>query len=357
MDQHIQSFWKLEELSTESASYTGEDRACEKHFSDSVSRTDDGRYIVSLPLKADPALLGDSAHIARRRFFNLEAKLTKQPLLRDMYTRFMDEYLRLGHMKEADHSLKPSYFIPHHSVIRESSSTIKLRVVFDASAKTTTGISLNDIMMVGPCIQDSLFSILIRFRTYNYIFTADIEKMYRQVIVKPSQASLQKIFWRGSPTEKLKVYELQTVTYGTASAPYLATRCLKQLFDDEGRAYPHAEASLKDFYVDDLISGFNSVEEGLQIQSELIALLKRGQLHLRKWCSTHPKLLESIPPEDKEPLQAFQFKDHETAAVKTLGLIFDPEQDAFLFKVKNHSSSAITKRRIISEIALIFDPL
>lgn len=108
-----------------------------------------------------------------------------------------------------------------------------MRVVFDASAKSSTNVSLNDLLMVGPVVQDDLFAIIMRFRTFKYAFTADLSKMYRQVRLHPSQTSFQRILWRQSANDKLKTYELMTVTYGTASAAYLATRVLNQLAKDE----------------------------------------------------------------------------------------------------------------------------
>lgn len=75
------------------------------------------------------------------------------------------------------------YYMPHHAVIKDTSNTTKVRIVFDASAKTNNSTSLNDILMVGPTIQDKLVAYLIRFRTYKYVLTADIEKMYRQVLL------------------------------------------------------------------------------------------------------------------------------------------------------------------------------
>lgn len=56
-------------------------------------------------------------------------------------------------------------------------------MVFDASAKSSTDLSLNDVMEIGHTVQDSLFNILLRFRLHKFVFTADVPKMYRQVIV------------------------------------------------------------------------------------------------------------------------------------------------------------------------------
>lgn len=83
--------------------------------------------------------------------------------------------------------LNPSegYYLPHHGVVKETSATTKLRVVFDASTKTTSGKSLNDIQRVGPTVQNELFTILIRFRRHAIALCADVEKIYRQVLVQP----------------------------------------------------------------------------------------------------------------------------------------------------------------------------
>jgi len=91
---------------------------------------------------------------------------------------------------------------------------------------------LNDTLLVGPTVQQDLYSVVLRFRTYQIAFTADIAKMYRQVRIHEDDRKLQRILWRSSTEEPLRTNELSTVTYGTASAPYLATRCLHQLAED-----------------------------------------------------------------------------------------------------------------------------
>lgn len=77
--------------------------------------------------------------------------------------------------------------MPHHPVLKEDNLTTKVRVVFDASLKTSTGVSLNDTLMIGPTIQEDLWNIILRFRIWLYVMSADAEKMYRQVRVDDSQ--------------------------------------------------------------------------------------------------------------------------------------------------------------------------
>lgn len=114
---------------------------------------------------------------------------------------------------------------------------------------------------------------------------------------------------------------MNTVTYGTSSAPYLATRCLNQLATDEMNNYPRAaDVLLHNFYVDDVMSGANSVEDANQILLELIELLKQGGFELRKFCTNHPEVLNNVPEQYHET----HMRIHEKDVIKTLGLIWEP---------------------------------
>lgn len=86
----------------------------------------------------------------------------------------MSEYKALGHMERVEKEIENKdgvgkYYIPHHAVRNDSSTTTKLRVVFDASSKTDTGVSLNDILLKGPSIQDDLIYIYIYINTLSYL--------------------------------------------------------------------------------------------------------------------------------------------------------------------------------------------
>ena len=227
---------------------------------------------------------------------------------------------------------KEMFFMPHHAVFKPESSTTKTRVVFDASAKSSTGISLNDTLMTGPVVQQDLLSIVTRFRTHPYVLTADISKMYRQVRIHQHDYDLQKILWRSSPHEDLKQYHLVTVTYGTSPASFLATRCLAQLAIDEEENHPNASQVLKrDFYVDDLLTGCSTIEETIQLQEELQILLERGGFELRKWCSNNDTILEAIQSSHQTSKESLTFdkRDH----VRALGLSWNLTHDKFLFDV------------------------
>lgn len=222
--------------------------------------------------------------------------------------------------------------------------------MFDASCKTSNGVALNDTMLVGPTLQADLFDTLVRFRFYRYALTADISKMYRQILVDPSDCDYQCILWRACSTESIKVLRLKTVTYGTNSAPFLAVRCLYYLADQFGNQYPLAdEAVRRNFYMDDMLSGADSLAQLLQLKKEVTDLLQLGRFELHKWRS-NAQWNESNTA--TEPLEL-----HTTETAKTLGIYWASKIDNFQFSYTANESILITKRVVLSELAQLFDPL
>ncbi|KAH8346294.1 hypothetical protein KR084_005848, partial [Drosophila pseudotakahashii] len=241
IDSTLQKFWSLEEMPSLKKILSPEQKLCEEHYRKTTQVLPSGRFEVRLPFKTDPIRLGNSFEVAKRRFCSLERRLSRDPDMKKMYLEFMEEYLSLGHMSPTDKiPSAPHYVIPHQCVLRPQSTSTKLRVVFDASCKSSTQISLNDILMVGPTIQDELYSTLLRFRLHRFALTADVKKMYRQVMVNEADRQFQPIVWRRDPSESLRLYKLNTVTYGTGPAPFLAIRCLKRLSESAKLSFPRA---------------------------------------------------------------------------------------------------------------------
>ncbi|XP_065088428.1 uncharacterized protein LOC135709910 [Ochlerotatus camptorhynchus] len=360
--QLMEKFWTIEEDSTSTA-YSVEEAACEEHFSRTVARTPEGRYVVRLPFKEEVInQVGDNRRTAVRRFHLLQGRLIRNPDLHQQYKAFIDEYLDLGHMKRIHDYEDPEvqhYYLPHHAVIREESTTTKLRVVFDASCKTPNGPSLNDALMVGPTVQEDIRSITMRSRKHQVMVVADAKMMYRQVLVDPRDCRVQLIVWKPSPDHPMETYQLNTVTYGTASAPFLATRVLIQLADDEGQCFPLAAKALKkDVYVDDLFSGGRNAAEVIELRNQLDALLAKGGFQLRKWASNDEVVLKGIPPENRA-LKTSVDLDRDQV-IKTLGLHWEPASDCLRYKIDLPSDTAdqpITKRIALSLIARLYDPL
>lgn len=356
----LPKFWDIPELPVKKF-LSAEEQQCEEHFNATHLQDESGRFIVDLPFKSNFNQLGESRFIAEKRFGYLERKLELNGPLKSQYKKFIDEYKNLNHMELVDESLdetsKQHFYLPHHCVLKPSSSTTKLRVVFDASAKTSSGLSLNDVLMVGHVVQDDLFSIVLRFRKHKIAFTTDIKKMYRQILINKNHTPYQRILWRENRDEPLLTYELKTVTYGTASAPYLATRVLNQLAMNESSNFVEAsKVALEDFYVDDLLTGSDNLESAVYLHKEIIALLSKAGFELHKWSSNSEELLKFIPEENRELLGKNENSDNDS--IKTLGLFWQPKKDIFCFNIEPLTNdNKFTKRSILSNIAKLYDPL
>ncbi|GFV12101.1 integrase catalytic domain-containing protein [Trichonephila clavipes] len=350
LNSNLRKFWEIEEIDNELPKNL-ENSICEEHYAQTHKRDESGKYIVSIPFKEHWSCLGNSKDIALKRLESLWTRLSRDQDYQKLYRDFLKEYEELGHMTEITESVEPeyTYYMPHHGIYRPQKSTTKLRTVFNASALTANGRSLNSIQYNGGVIQDDLFSLLVRFRKHIYAFTADIRQMYRMIDVDVSQRPLQRILWKGDVNEPVKVYQLNTVTYGTASAPFLAMRTLKQISIDEGENFPLAASVLcDDFYMDDVLSGANSLEVAKTLQHQLIDILQTAQMSLHKWCGNTSEL---IPTTEKE----YDFASPEE--IKTLGIAWKSKTDCFNFKVEVERNAHPTKRSVLSIIARLFDPL
>ncbi|XP_071653530.1 uncharacterized protein [Temnothorax longispinosus] len=223
----------------------------------------------------------------------MERKCQRDSRFGELYRQFMREYEELKHMELAFVSPVNDIkcYLPHHGVIRESSTSTKLRVVFNGSQQTTSDESLNHHLLVGANLLPALTDILMRWRWHRYAFVTDIEKMYRQILIHPDDQKYQCIIWHCTLLAFVCVYLLLTVTYGLACAPFLAIRTLEQLTNDEQSRYPRGAITLlEDTYVDDAVLGANTLSDTIAKQTELRELCTAGGFPLLKWAANCEKL-------------------------------------------------------------------
>ena len=210
------------------------------------------------------------------------------------------------------------YYLPMHAVIKSSSSTTKLRVVFDASAKTTSGTSLNQTLMVGPTLHPTLENILLRFRSYPIALSGDVSKMYRAVELHAGDRHLHRFLWRPTPEEHVSEYEMTRVTFGVAASPHLAIRTLQQTATDHSSDPMASYHIMQSFYVDDLLAGENSIEEVSKLRTNLCDTLAKGGFKLCKFCSSSSQVLTAIEPSLREELPTSYFRLHRYQASQSL---------------------------------------
>ncbi|XP_059061455.1 uncharacterized protein LOC131854365 [Achroia grisella] len=356
LDITLRKFWEIEELPCQSV-MNPLDELAEKIFIKYHTRDSKGRYMVPLLFRPNHPSLGDSLIIAERRLRYTERKLTRTPMLQKAYTEFMKEYESLDHMEPYNNCVPSKYVIPHHSIVRPSSSSTPLRVVFDASAKSDNNVSLNDILLTRPKLYRDIVAIILNFRLFQYCLVSDICKMYRAISLrKEDRCCYQHILYRDAPSKPIQLYELKTVTYGLSCSPFLAIRTLLQLADDEGEQFPMAAQVLREnIYMDDILCSCENLQLACKLQDELIELLSRGGFVLKKWASNKVELLERVPVEHRECPIDF-IKDENECTVKVLGLRWVPLSDRFNFTV-NVKDYVNTKRSVLKILASIYDPV
>lgn len=351
INDSIQRFWSLEEPPLASK-LTPENQQCEDHFLATHSRTENGRYVCCLPFLEDPSTLGNSSNTALKSLYAVEGKFKRQPELKPAYVDFMNDYLKNGHMERCQPPSKNELhcYLPHHAVFKDD----KIRVVFNASAFTSNNTSLNSILHQGPKLHNDIIDIIFKFRFDRFVFTCDIRQMFRQIEIAEADKRFQLIFWRDETNKPIETYKLNTVTFGLASSPFIANRVVQQLIHDEGYHHPLAAEALRhQVYVDDILLGSSSELLALQLQQEVIQLLKRGGFELRKWTANSQLLLDSVPADHQDQPLYFRSQDEPTFSV--LGLMWSPKSDSFFYKVDPHEQPP-TKRSVLSLIAKIFDP-
>ncbi|XP_073841414.1 uncharacterized protein [Musca autumnalis] len=254
LDKEIRRFWEVENGPRKRFA-SNSDKSCEELFVSTTTRNKDGRYVIRLPFKEgfpNEIFLGQSRPRAVSQFLRNESRLLRTPNFKVEYDQVLDEYIQLKHMipiQTPSSSANPShYYMPHHSVVKPERSTTKVRVVFNASAPSSNGQSLNDILHIGPVLQNDLTTLILRWRLFQFVFNADIQKMYRQILVHSDHTPFQKIVFRNHPGENIQDFELQTVQFGVNCAPYLAIRTLLQLADDVQCSHPknrHAQTLIQ----------------------------------------------------------------------------------------------------------------
>ena len=155
---------------------------------------------MPLPIKSDVTPLGELITSTVKRFETLECSLRAKSQL-EQFLGVVHEYFYLGHVEpipQADlkKALQEVFYLPMHAMRKESSTTIKLRVVFDTSAKTKSGTSLNDVLLVGPTVHSPLLDVLMKFRHHRVAMTTEISKMYRAVLLQGNQRDLHRFVWK-----------------------------------------------------------------------------------------------------------------------------------------------------------------
>ncbi len=359
-DDILRKFWEIEECPKNATNHSSEERAVVQHFANNHRRNSDGRFVIPLPKDPQARPLGESRSSAVRRFLSLERALRSKGRFEE-FASVMNEYLDLKHAEvvpEADlfKPMQETFYLPMHAIHKEESTTTKLRIVFDASAKSSSGVSLNDGLLVGPTVHPSLIDVLLVFRTHRIALTTDVSKMYRAIELSSEDKDLHRFVWRNDPQDHLRNYRMTRLTFGVSASSFAANMAVKQNAIDFACDYPLAAECVDcSFYVDDGLTGANSIPEATELQQQLQELFSKGGFLLRKWNSSDSQAIQHLHAELKGS-KLNQDMPSSEEYTKTLGMRWNIQRDCFTVVVPPPGDlKTVTKRGLVSDIAKTFD--
>ena len=327
-------------------------------------RNVNGHYEIPLPFRAQDITMPNNKEQAIKR-----ANWQKKKMLRDAkyhtdYTKFVNDVIAKGYAQKVPNESgagRPGkvWYLPHHGIYHPKKPD-RIRVVFDCSA-SFNGVSLNDQLLQGPDLTNSLVGVLIRFREDPVAFLGDVEAMFHQVRVPPEQCDFLRFLWwpNGDLDAPLEEYRMVVHLFGAVSSPSIANFALKKTASDNEKEYGTIVANTlrKNFYVDDCLRSVDTENTAGKLIKDLSRACQKGGFHLTKFTCNRRGVLEQIPEEERsKETKALDLHRDNLPIERALGVQWCVQSDSFGFRIILNNKP-ITRRGILSTVSSIYDPL
>ena len=322
----------------------------------------DGHYQMPLPFKTNHPIMSNNRTIALQRLRHLKRRLQREDTFRKHYNTFMCELFSRGYAEKIETAAESSscFYIPHHGVYNINKPG-KVRVVFDCSAKETGKASLNDCLLQGPDLTNSLMGVLCRFRLEPVAFLCDIEKMFYQFRVDERHRDFLRFFWwpSGNLDSEPQEFRMTVHLFGASSSPGCSNFGLKQTARDNASQFgQHVADFLHDnFYVDDGLKSCASSDEAIDLVQKSVMMCAQGGLRLHKFVTNNESVMRSIPEADRaDNSTPHSLLSSNDIIERALGIQWCVKSDTFRYKVVLKERPP-TRRGILSTVSSIYDPL
>ncbi|XP_017488710.1 PREDICTED: uncharacterized protein LOC108376960 [Rhagoletis zephyria] len=190
-----------------------------------------GRYETGLLWREDVPPFPNSYHMALNRLKNVERKMSKDEVFATEYRAKISDYLKKGYPRklssaEASQVTNKTFYLPHFGVRNPNKKGIRL--VFDAAAEVQN-MSLNKALLSGPDINNSLISILLKFRQAPIAVCGDIKEMFHQIIITAEDRDSQRFLWRdGDPSKQVETFRMERMIFGSICSPTIRQKCQRE---------------------------------------------------------------------------------------------------------------------------------
>ena len=355
-ETQVESFWDLETVGILPTETENIEDPVLTRFYQSLEYSDTIKsYRVSLPWKSMSARasLGNNLSQACKRLEDLHRRiLDKDPVLKEAYNQVFFNYFNSGIIEKIPNSeilpfkmyTHPIFYLPHRPIIKASSSS-PVRPVFDGSAPTHTGVSLNQAVSQGPSLYPDMVQIIVRFRRWKIGLTGDIRQAFLNIFMNPIDKDCHRFLLYAN--KEIIHARFTRVPFGNSSSPFLLNATIKwhlSTFPDS----PTLRELKKNLFVDNLLTGADTVEEAEMMYKEACEILKSGGFELDKWSSNSQNLMKKFT-NDQVCVKSS----------KLLGLEWDMDRDVIFYSCASDQTECpqYTKRSILSVLCSIFDPL
>ena len=250
------------------------------------------------------------------------------------------------------------FYMPDRAVIRASTESTKLRVIYDASVKSGSGFSLNDCLENGLPLQNKLWDILIRTRLRPVVLCGDMEKAFLQIRIRENERDCLRFHWSEKANyDIIKIYRFTRLVFRLNWSPFILEDTLKIHFENYIWMFRELIDRVNDdMFVDDLVTRGESTSEVDKIKDNSVNFFRRGSVKLHKWHSNKQALEINDLVNENELNFAKQHLGTKPKATKILGLLWYKRENTFIIQVPNVNKNA-TNRNILSTLASIYDPL
>ncbi|XP_021964264.1 uncharacterized protein LOC110859611 [Folsomia candida] len=349
-DWNPSELWNLESLRiqdpVESLSKEERDSEAKQHFLKTVTRSEDGRYSVSLPWTSGQDQIPNNRSIAQKRLETMSTRLVSSGNFK-IYDDIIKSWEQEGIIEvvpQVELEL-PAHYLPHRAVIKEESKTTPVRPVFDASSKSKNSPSLNDCLEKGPNLMELIPSILMRFREEGIGVVADIRKAFLQISVKPEDRNFLRFLWWNDEGRNQVEFRHARVVFGVNCSPFLLAAVIENhLANVKNEDKEVARKLLKSMYVDNCVTSVATMKEVELFRSQATRIMEEAKMELRLW--------EWSQVEDPKS----SHDDGEFIA-SVLGLKWDRRMDSLGLDFSFELPEKVTKRSVLSSLHKIYDPL
>lgn len=350
------------ELKEEGSHLSQEDLRFISIMEERVKIQEDGHCELPLPFEGDRPSLPNNKSCAEHRLKCLKKRFERDKQYLKDYTKFMNETIERGDAKRVppeELNKSPAWYIPHHGVYHPQKPG-KIRVVFDCSAKFE-GVALNDHLLTGPELTNTLIGVLCRFWKGPVAVMCDIECMFHQFRVRGKDQDYFRFLWwdNGDFHSTPSVYRMCVHLFGAASSPACANFGLKYIAAQGQGQFSEATIRFieRNFYVDDGLISFHSEKEAIRLVKEAKELCNIGKWRLHKFISNNQQVLDSLPKEDcAETVRNQDLALGEQQIERALGVKWCIASDHFQFRVIVNERP-LSRRGVLSTVASIYDPL